>query len=170
MAKFVRFGLATIVVAIAAFWVWALFFPPKESVARLDDREWASRADSICAVANQARNALADERRIDDVGPGALAERAELIDQATSIIDEMLDKISTPIPTGTEDSALVETWLGYYRQLMKDRRAYTEVLRNGDNPPFPEATIDGAPISEYINDFTVANEMKACSAPADLAV
>lgn len=170
MKKFARFGLAAIVAAIAAFWVWALFFPPKESVARLDDREWASRADSVCTIANQARNALADERRIDDVGPGALAERADLIDQATSIIDEMLDTISSPIPTGTDDSALVETWLGYYRQLMKDRRAYTEVLRNGDNPPFPEATIDGAPISEYINDFTVANEMKACSAPADLAV
>ncbi len=170
MKKFVRYGLTTIVVAIAAFWVWALFFPPKESVARIDDREWASRADSICTMANQARNALADERRIEDVGPGALAERADLIDQATTIIDEMLDAISSPMPTGTEDSALVETWLGYYRQLMKDRRAYTVVLRNGDNPPFPEATIDGAPISEYINDFTVANEMKACSAPADLAV
>jgi len=167
---FVRFGLATIVVVVAAFWVWALFFPPKESVARLDDREWASRAESICAAANQARNALADERRIDEVGPGALAERADLIDQATTIIERMLDEVDARIPTGTDDPVLVDTWLGYYRQLMKDRRAYTIVLRNGDNPPFPEATIDGAPISEYINDFTVANEMKACSAPADLAV
>jgi len=24
-------------------------------------------------------------------------------------------------------------------------------------------------VSEYINDFTVANRMKACSSPADLA-
>lgn len=166
----VRLLLGLISLVIAAFWVWALFFPPKESVARLEDEEWVARAIPICEAANRARNDLADSRRIEDVGEGALAERADLIDQATDIVDAMIDELAAVAPTGADDPALLDTWIGYYRQLIVDRRDYTVVLRSGDNPPFPESTIDGAPISEYINDFTVANRMKACSTPADLAV
>lgn len=166
----VRYLLGAISLAIAAFWVWALFFPPKQSVARLDDRAWSERAEAICREANLARNELADERRIEDAGPDALTQRAALVDQATDIVETMIDAMIEVTPSGPDDSALVGTWIGYYRQLVTDRRAYTDVLRSGENPPFPESTIDGAPISEYINDFTVANEMKSCSAPADLAV
>ena len=168
--SWVRYVLGAISLAIAAFWVWALFFPPKQSVARLEDRTWSERAEAICREANLARNELADERRIDDAGPNALNERAALVDQATDIVDAMIDALIEVAPSGPDDPALVDTWIGYYRQLMADRRTYTHVLRQGENPPFPESTIDGAPISEYINDFTVANEMKSCSAPADLAV
>ncbi len=165
----VRALLALVSLVIAAFWIWALFFPPKESVARLDDTAWTERADLICREANLARNELADSRRLEDVGEGALAERADLIDRATDIVSAMLDEITSIAPTGEKDAVLVETWVGYYRTLLDDRRDYTDVLRAGDNPPFPETTIDGSPISEYINDFTVANRMKACSSPADLA-
>jgi hypothetical protein len=73
-------------------------------------------------------------------------------------------------PTSSTDVALIDSWTSYYRQWIEDRRVYTDVLRNGDNPPFAESMVDGSPISEYINDFTVANRMKPCSAPTDLAV
>ncbi len=169
MRNAVRLVLLIVSLGIAAFWVWALFFPPKESVARLDDVAWTERAEAICREANLARNELADTRRIDDVGEGALAERADLIDRATDIISDMVDDIMSVSPTGPDDPTLAEKWASYYRTLLADRRDYTEVLRAGDNPPFPETTVEGSPISEYINDFTVANRMKACSSPADLA-
>ena len=169
MKSWVRILLLVVSLGIAAFWVWALFFPPKGAVARLDDVAWTERAEEICREANLARNELTDTRRIEDVGEGALAERADLIDQATDIVADMIDRIMSVAPTGPEDLALAERWAGYYRTLLEDRRDYTDVLRSGDNPPFPETTIDGSPISEFINDFTVANRMKACSSPADLA-
>lgn len=169
MKSGVRLLLLVVSLGIAAFWIWALFFPPKEAVARLDDVAWTERADAICREANVARNELTDTRRIEDVGDGALAERADLIDRATDIVSEMIDDLMSVVPSGPDDAALAERWAGYYRTLLADRRDYTEVLRAGDNPPFPETTIDGSPISEYINDFTVANRMKACSSPADLA-
>jgi hypothetical protein len=165
----VRPLLVVVSLGIAAFWVWALFFPPKQPVARLDDVAWTERADSICREANLARNSLTDTRRIEDVGEGALSERADLIDRATDIVAGMIDDVMSVTPIGPDDASLAEQWATYYRTLVDDRREYTEVLRAGDNPPFPETTIDGAPISEYINDFTVANRMKACSSPADLA-
>ena len=169
MRNTIRALLILISVSIAVFWIWALFFPPKESVAKLEDTDWTARAEQICREANLARNELADSRRIDDVGPGALAERADLIDRATEIVENMVDEVSAVVPTGPDDQALVSRWVSYYRTLIEDRRDYTVVLRAGDNPPFPEAMVEGAPVSEYINDFTVANRMKACSSPADLA-
>jgi hypothetical protein len=169
MKGLVRPILVIISVSIAAFWIWALFFPPKDSVAKLQDTNWAERAEQICRDANLARNELADTRRIDDVGPGALSERADLVDRATDIVERMIDDLTAVRPTGPDDEALVTRWVGYYRTLIVDRRDYTAVLRSGENPPFPEAMIEGAPVSEYINDFTVANRMKACSTPADLA-
>lgn len=166
----VRLLLGTICLGIASFWVWALFFPQtKQSVAKLDDVKWTARAELICRAANIERDGLADLRRIDDVGVGALDQRADLIDSATDIIDRMLNDLTAVQPTGSADKSLLETWVGYYRQWLSDRRAYTDVLRTGDNPPFAESMVDGSPISEYINDFTVANRMTPCSAPTDLA-
>lgn len=169
MKSGIRILLLVVSLGIAAFWIWALFFPPKGAVARLDDVAWTERAEQICREANLARNELTDTRRIEDVGEGALSERAELIDRATDIVATMIDEVMAIAPTGPDDVALAERWAEYYRTWLDDRREYTDVLRAGDNPPFPETTIEGSPISEYINDFTVANRMKACSSPADLA-
>lgn len=167
----IRSLLTVISVGIAAFWVWALFFPQsKQSVAKLEDTSWAQRADAICRDANVARDELADLRRIDDVGEGALVIRADLIDRATDIIEGMIDDLVAVRPTAIDDQALMDTWAGYYRQWIDDRRTYADVLRDGRNPPFAESMVEGSPITEYINDFTVANRMKPCSAPTDLAV
>lgn len=167
----IRAFLGMISFGIAAFWIWALFFPQtKQSVAKLDDEAWTVRAEQICRTANIERDGLADLRRIDEVGEGALDQRADLIDRATDIIEKMVSDIVAQQPENPTDVALVESWTGYYRQWIADRRVYTDVLRAGDNPPFAESMVDGSPISEYINDFTVANRMKPCSAPTDLAV
>jgi hypothetical protein len=167
----IRVLLGSISLGIAAFWIWALFFPQtKQSVAKVDDEAWTVRAEQICRAANVERDQLSDLRRIDEVGEGALAERAELIDRATEIIEQMVTDVTAEQPTSSTDVALIDSWTSYYRQWIEDRRVYTDVLRNGDNPPFAESMVDGSPISEYINDFTVANRMKPCSAPTDLAV
>lgn len=167
----IRVLLGSISLGIAAFWIWALFFPQtKQSVAKVDDEAWTVRAEQICRAANVERDQLSDLRRIDEVGEGALAERAELIDRATDIIEQMVTDVTAEQPTSSTDVALIDSWTSYYRQWIEDRRVYTDVLRNGDNPPFAESMVYGSPISEYINDFTVANRMKPCSAPTDLAV
>lgn len=167
----VRALLTAISLGIAVFWIWALFFPQsKQSVAKLDDEQWAERAQSICREANVARDELADLRRLDDVGEGALAARADIIDRATDIIEQMVVDVTAVTPQGPEDAAIMNTWAEYYRQWIADRRIYADVLREGRNPPFAESMVDGSPISEYLNDFTIANRMKACSAPTDLAV
>ncbi|MGA0878512.1 MAG: hypothetical protein ACO3SP_05275 [Ilumatobacteraceae bacterium] len=169
--RVVRYLLTTISVGIAVFWIWAFFFPQsKQSVAKLVDEQWSQRAQGLCREANVARDELADLRRIDDVGEGALTARADIIDRATDIIERMVDDVTAATPTGPDDVVIMNTWAEYYRQWIADRRIYADVLREGRNPPFAESMVDGSPISEYLNDFTIANRMKACSAPTDLAV
>ena len=165
-----RILLTTLCLSIAVFWIWALFFPPtKQSVAKLDDEPWAVRAEAICQEANLQRDELADLRRIDSVGEGALAARADIIDKATVIIQTMLNDVVASRPTGPEDVRLMDTWSSIFQGWINERLEYTVILRTGFNAPFAESMLDGGPVSKYITDFAVANRMDSCSAPLDLA-
>lgn len=162
--------LGLVCLGLGSFWVWALFFPPsKDSVVRVSDVSWSERAQSICQEANLRRDDLMDLTRIEDAGPDALARRADIIDQATDIVEAMIDDVVEVRPALPEDARLVSTWEDLYRTLIEDRRAYTEELRAGANEPFAETMID-SPVSSYLNDFAVGNRMVACKAPMDLAV
>ena len=166
-----RIPLGIVVLGLTVFWVWALFFPPtKQSVAKVSDEAWPERAEAICMAANQERDQLADLRRVSEAGPSALEQRAEIIDTATTIVETMIDDVMSVPLADPEDQSLAETWASLYRILIDDRRLYTDELRGGKNGPFAESAVEGSPISDYINDFTVANRMKSCSAPLDLAV
>jgi hypothetical protein len=165
-----RLFLTVVSVSIAALWVYTLFFASKQAVGRLDDRAWAERAEEICTVANVRRGELVDTRRIADAGPDALTERAAIIDRATDIVEKMLDDVVAVTPTGPDDAALLARWEAFYRDLIDYRRVYTDVLRTGSNEQFREAAEGGAPISEWINDFAVINEITACAAPLDLSI
>ena len=163
--------LATICLGIAVFWVWALFFPPtKQSVAKVDDVAWTIRANEICNQANLERDKLVDLRRIDTVSGDALAERADIIDKATVIVQKMLDDVTAQVPTGVKDADLMNTWKDMYQDWIDGRVEYTAILRTGVNAPFAESMLEGGPVSDYINDFAVANRMNSCSSPMDLAV
>lgn len=163
--------LATICLGIAVFWIWALFFPPtKQSVAKVDDVAWTIRANEICNQANLERDKLVDLRRIDTVSGDALAERADIIDKATVIVQKMLDDVTAQVPTGVKDADLMNTWKDMYQDWIDGRVEYTAILRTGVNAPFAESMLEGGPVSDYINDFAVANRMNSCSSPMDLAV
>ncbi|MFZ9156668.1 MAG: hypothetical protein ACO29A_00595 [Ilumatobacteraceae bacterium] len=168
---FVRAFLALICLGLAVFWVWALFFPPtKQSVVKIDDQAWTERAQAVCREANLERDDLIDLTRIEDAGPDALARRATLIDEATDIVEAMVDEVVSVQPVGLENQRLVETWENLFRTLIDDRRAYTDVLRLGRNEPFAETMAEDSPVSSYLNDFAVGNRMTDCKAPMDLAV
>ena len=163
--------LATICLGIAVFWIWTLFFPPtKQSVAKVDDVAWTIRANEICNQANLERDKLVDLRRIDTVSGDALAERADIIDKATVIVQKMLDDVTAQVPTGVKDADLMNTWKDMYQDWIDGRVEYTAILRTGVNAPFAESMLEGGPVSDYINDFAVANRMNSCSSPMDLAV
>ena len=162
--------LGSICLIIAIFWVYAFLFASKEGVNVLEDKAWTVRAEEICRNANLERDKLVDLRRINSVEGDALAERADIIDKATTIIQKMLNDVTDQVPTGSDDAKLTEIWRGIYQDWIDGRINYTAKLRTGENAPFAESMREGSPVSDSINDFTTNNRMKSCGAAMDLAV
>ena len=168
--RVLRAFLLLVCLGIAGMWVYAFGFASKESVNRIGDAEWQQYAESRCDVAKRERIALADMRKVNEVGPDALRERADIVDKATDTIERAVDDIAGRPIADDKGRAIVPLWLADYRTYIEDRRQYADDLRAGVNEPFAETKVDGIPISEKISTFAADNLMRSCTAPIDLSV
>ena len=167
-----RLVIAVLGVAIAlilVMWVYAFGFADKRSLYRVGDREWAVNAETRCATAVKELDALADFRRIDQVGADALQEKAKIVDKANDIVTRMVDDLSVDAPAKSENGADAQKWIADYRTYLANRRDFADQLRRGENKPFSEAEIDGSPITNFLTDFAIGNDMRSCAPPTDLA-
>jgi hypothetical protein len=146
-------------VLFIAFWAWALFFASKESVNRIEDRAWAERAETICAPVK------AELKRLETLADPDIQVRADLVDQSTDLLSQMLDDIMVTPPSDEKGQAIVPDWISDYRTLLQDRYNYAERLRAGTNVPFTETPVRNVPITERIDKFTIDNQMLSCSPP-----
>jgi hypothetical protein len=163
-----RYVVLGVVVLFAAFWIWALFFASKEPINGIGEDDWSDRAQAICEAADAEREDLADFREVDDDDPAMLAERGDIVDEATDILEAMLDDVVAVQPTGDKGAELVPLWEADYRTYLADRRAFSDDLRAGRDEPFAESVVDGIPISEKVARFAGDNRMPACTPPTDL--
>ncbi len=147
------------VVGLLVFWIWALFFASKESVNKIEDRDWAARAEAICVRTDTELRALDDQASPD------LAVRADLVVESTDLLSAMLDDLVAVTPSDEKGQAIVPEWEADYRVLLEDRYRYAERLRGGENVAFTETAVDGVPITERIEKFTLDNEMPTCAPP-----
>jgi len=147
------------VALFATFWVWALFFASKTAVNKIDDRAWAERAEAICAEVDGQLDALEREASPD------LGVRADLVEESTDLLSQMLDDITAVTPSDEKGRAIVPDWEADYRLLLEDRYRYAAQLRNGEDVPFTETAVRGVPITERIETFAGDNEMPSCGPP-----
>ena len=166
----VRGSLVVICLLLAVMWVYAFVFASRESVNLIGDKAWQQYAEKRCMQARLERAELADFRKIEDAGPGALARRADIVDKATQTLEDAIDDIAAQPVVDEKGQAIVPLWIADYRTYIQDRRDYAEMLRSGRNDPFAETRIDGLPLSEKVSTFATANRMPACQAPVDLSV
>lgn len=164
-----RAALLVGLLGFAAFWIWALFFASKVPVNRIEDTAWQQRAEQICTAADERRIGLADFRTMEEATPELVREKADIVDAATGIIEQMLDDVVAQPPTDDKGLDLVPLWEADYRTYLEDRRAFSESLReSGENVPFYETEAGGIPISEKLETFAADNHMPACAPPRDL--
>ncbi len=147
------------IVLLIVFWIWALLFAPKEAINKIDDTAWAARAEAICVDYDLQIRALEAEASAD------LAVRADLVDESTDLLSDMLDQIVAVPPADDKGQAIVPDWEDEYRILLDDRYRYADQLRSGQNVPFTETAVNGVPITERIEKFTLDNEMPTCAPP-----
>jgi hypothetical protein len=145
--------------AFVAFWFWALFLADKTAVNKIEDREWAARAEEICAPVKQSVRLLNLEATPE------LGGRADLVVESTDMLAAMLDDLEAVRPSDPKGQAIVPEWIADYRTLLQDRYNYAERLRSGENVPFTETPVQGIPITERIETFAGDNEMPSCAPP-----
>jgi hypothetical protein len=147
------------IVLLIVFWVWALLFASREAINKIDDRAWAERAEAICEATDVELRALDAQASPD------LNVRADLVVESTDLLAAMLDDIVAVTPTDEKGQAIVPDWEADYRVLLQDRDRYADQLRSGQNVAFTETAVNGVPITERIEKFTLDNEMPTCAPP-----
>ncbi|HSP27729.1 MAG TPA: hypothetical protein VLN74_04200, partial [Ilumatobacteraceae bacterium] len=125
----------------------------------IEDTAWAARAEAICAETK------VELRAIDARASGDLQVRADLVDESTDLLGVMLDDIVGVAPFDEKGRAIVPDWEADYRILLEDRYRYAEQLRAGENIAFTETAVEGVPITERLEKFTLDHEMPTCAPP-----
>jgi hypothetical protein len=168
--RWVRVLLASICALIAAMWVYAFVFAPKNGVYFVTDKAWRTSADRICADVEQRRLALADtsEGYIANPTHEQMLQRADVVDRATDLLDGMIGDLAALPLTTSDDRERVAVFVKYYRQIMSDRRDYTANLRAFDLQPYRETQVNGGPVSNVVIDFTTGNAIVHCMPPGEL--
>lgn len=165
-----RIVLTIVVLLFVAMWVYAFLFAEKQGLYVIEDESWTQRAQGICETYEQQRIALADtsEGYIENPTEEQMLRRADIVDQATDILEAELADVFAVLPASARDQEIALEYKGYYEVLIADRRAYTERLRRFELGPYLETKIDGGPVTNILLDFTTANEMKRCAPPGEL--
>lgn len=163
--------LITILIALmTAMWVYYFFFASAKATYKVDDAAWRERAQSICERYEAERLKLVDtsEGYIAEPTNDQMIERADIVDQATDLLEAELAEVLAVQPPSERDQSLLRDYEKYWRILISDRRAYTAKLRTFELEPYYETLVDGGPVSNTIVDFTTVNEITACRPPGEL--
>ncbi len=166
----VRVLLLVVCVAIASMWVYALFFASKKAAYKVDDPAWRANAEEVCARYDAQRLALTDTAGgyIAEPTPDQMRARADVVDQATDLLQAMLDEMTGVQPASGRDQQLVEDYRGFYETMIADRRAYTARLRALELEPYRETKVGSGPVTNLLVDFATVNELPHCSPPQEL--
>lgn len=160
---------------LAVGWIYVLFVADEEPVYQIEDPTWRPRALEICSDVDAALTALTvtEGGFITAPTPEQLRERADLVDESTDILDQMVADL-VGIPVDNEDDRLrLATFEEHYRMVIADRRRYSASLRAGDDVDYTETVAGGGPVSNVVFDFTAGvkgNDIPLCSPPGDLAL
>ena len=169
----VKLLLAIACLLMASMWIYYFFFATDEGVYQLQDKSWRVAAEQVCADATAQREALTDEADgyIENPTREQMNQRADIVDEATLILERMLDQLMTIPVDNDDDRTRLEFFEENYRIILEDRRAYTAELRAGNLVPYSESVVGGGPVSNVVLDFTAGvkgNDVPLCSPPGEL--
>ncbi len=170
---FVRVVLILVCAILASMWVYYFFFASDVGVYQLQDKSWREKASPICVAAEAKRAELVDTEGgyITNPTPEQMRERADIVDRATDIVEQMLNDIVAIAVNNDDDRLRLDTFEKNYRIIISDRRRYTAKLRELKLQQYNETVVGGGPVSNVVFDFTAgvkSNDVPECSPPDDL--
>jgi hypothetical protein len=154
-----------LLVLILGFWIWALSpLAPSGHPDKLDDPTFALEAGPLCtgAVSELAILPLALSSKSPE-------ERAQLIDSGTVIYRNLLKSLAVLAPDeATSDGEIIRLWIDDYEVYLQDRDAYAQNFRNGIDEAFTVSKKGRRWVTEPIDEFAKANDIKECMTPLDV--
>lgn len=159
-----------VVAALTAFSVmaiyWALIFTGQFGTShpdKLDNTKWAVNAESICAPVAAAFKKLPNASDMTSADA-----RADLVDRGTAMLEPMVAKLRTDIPTGKDDRTIVTGWFKDWDSYLADRHAFAKALRS-DPAAKPLLTqTHGGWNTDAIDAMATGNAMYSCTTPKDM--
>jgi len=159
-----------VVIALVSMWAYVLYlaFRPgrQPSPDQIADPAFAKAAEVRCAEAVD---------RVDELPPAQDTpepeERAAVLDEANSVFAEMLDDLDgmvTLVARGDDRTAATE-WLADWRTFLHDREDFADRLRTDPDARMlvSEKEGEGRHITDWIDEYALANHMKSCASPLD---
>jgi len=153
-----------VIVGSFALWIYAFSGAARRDPPnRLDSPEFATAAESICAPVIAAIDQLprAETAR-------TAAERAGVIEQATSLLDPMVDTLSGEISGSDRDRGILTEWLDDWDLYLRARRDYATNLRLDPTSRFLLPIKGPRAVSASIENLAIVNDMPSCGNPGDV--
>jgi len=151
---------------MALFWIWA--FNNRDSIAHpdtFDDPVFVETAEAVCAKRQSIIAGFPLATAVE--GP---IERGLLIEQGTEQLELMLSELrDLAAPTDPKGADGVAQWLDDYDLYISDRERYTELLANGEDPPFLiSGNGQGVRVTDLLTTFAEVNTMASCAPSPDV--
>ena len=156
--------LLTVVLLLAAMWVYAFGFAPRGGVNPVRDKAWTDGAQAVCLATGAQLAPLVFHTQITSSNKDLdVPKFVTNLDRAVIVVSGMLDQLDAVPRTSDKAKVLVPQWLTDYRQWVADLRSWIDQLRQGQIIPFGVSiTNTGIPIDERINAFATENRIKPC--------
>ena len=157
-------GVLTMVL-IAVFWaaVFAGIFK-RDNFDRLDDRAFVARTEARCDTLLEDLAELPNGSFIEDP-----VERARVLDEATDLVEAMVDAIDADAPTAGDDGKSVRGWIADWRAYVANRRDYADRLRvDPEARLLLDQSLGGDSVDKPIEIFADVNDMPTCATPGDV--
>jgi len=152
-------------VAIAVFWaVVFLGIPKKENPDRLDDRAFVERTITRCDGLLEDLGELPNAAFVESA-----TDRADVLDDATDLVEAMVDAIEADAPTTGDDAISLDGWIGDWRTYIENRRDYADRLRvDPEARLLLDQSLGGDSVDKPIEVFADVNDMPTCATPGDV--
>jgi hypothetical protein len=156
---------AVFTVVTFGLYIYAFFFyDPGLLIDELADRTFPNAAEKVCA-ASQARL----EKLPLSTSSRTAAERAVVVEQANTILRDMVDQLRPLVPQGQgKVTTGVGEWVSDWSAYVDDREAYAAGLRKDPETRFVERRKGNRQISLAIDSFAEVNRMDSCKTPGDV--
>jgi len=174
----VKLFLIACCAVVAAMWIYYLasdsgVIGQPTAVYQVQDTSWRAAASPICKAAGAKLDALTNTQGgyITHPTHEQMLQRADIVDKATDIVEQMLNEIVAIPVNNSDDELRIQTFDENYRKILADRRRYTANLRAFKLEPYSETLVGGGPVSNVVLDFTAGvkgNDVPECSPPGEL--